>query len=113
MRGLATSRSHNLAVQRNVMKSWKVILLLGGAAAAAFLLVYYLLGRQDESGKLLLSGFVEQQEVHVGSRQGGRVVQVLVEEGDMVRKDQPLVRLDLEDLLARRAGLEADLAREE
>jgi multidrug resistance efflux pump len=95
------------------MKSWKLILLLGGAAAAAFLLVYYLLGRQDESGKLLLSGFVEQQEVHVGSRQGGRVVQVLVEEGEMVRKDQPLVRLDLEDLLARRAGLEADLAREE
>lgn len=95
------------------MKRWKIILLGVGVIAAGALLVYYSLGRQEQNDKLVLSGFVEQQEVHVGSRQGGRVLQLLVEEGDLVQKDQPLVRLDLEDVLARRAGLEADLAREE
>ncbi len=95
------------------MKNWKILLLVIAIVAAGALLVYYSLGRQDGNARLVLSGFVEQQAVHVGSRQGGRVLQVLIEEGDLVQKDQPLVRLDLEDVLARRAGLEADLAREE
>ncbi|HEY2930192.1 MAG TPA: HlyD family efflux transporter periplasmic adaptor subunit [Acidobacteriota bacterium] len=91
------------------MKNWKTILIIAVIAAAA-IVVFYTFARQENPNKLVLSGFVDQQEIHVGSRQGGRVVQVLVEEGSLVQKDQPLVRLDPEDLIARRAALEADLA---
>ena len=53
-------------------------------------------GSGDES---VYSGTIEARDARVGSLVGGRVVAVLVEEGDSVEANQVLVRLD-GDLLA-------------
>jgi multidrug resistance efflux pump len=57
-----------------------------------------------------VSGVVEADEIRLGSRVGGRVSEVLVEEGDLVHKDQDLVRLDEFDLRERLSEAQAHLA---
>ncbi len=54
-----------------------------------------------------VSGFIEAHEIRLGSRVGGRVAKVHVEEGDAVTAGQVLVELDPFDLPARRAEAEA------
>lgn len=49
----------------------------------------------------IVSGFLEADEIRIGSRVGGRVKSVLVEEGDPVAKGQLLVELEPFDLLQR------------
>lgn len=56
---------------------------------------------------LILSGTVEADEIQVGSRVGGRIAEVFVSEGQMVTRDQPLVRFESYDLNARRADAAA------
>jgi len=46
-----------------------------------------------------VSGFIEADETRLGSRVGGRVAEVLVEEGQRVRQGQILVELEPYDLL--------------
>lgn len=62
-----------------------------------------------------VSGFVEADEIRVGSRIGGRVLKVHVAEGQRVRQGETLVELEPFDLLQREqeaamslAALEAD-----
>ncbi|HKG21664.1 MAG TPA: biotin/lipoyl-binding protein, partial [Blastocatellia bacterium] len=45
----------------------------------------YLRGREP-ANTLILSGTVEADEIHVGSKVGGRVAQVLVREGQRVKQ---------------------------
>ncbi len=65
---------------------------------------------QQKSGPLVVSGFVEADEIRVGSRVGGRVLKVLVEEGSLVRKGAALVELEPFDLLERKAESQQLLA---
>lgn len=51
------------------------------------------------------------QHADLAFRTSGRVAQVLVKEGDTVKANQPLVKLDDADLKAALAGAQADLAR--
>ncbi len=51
-------------------------------------------------GRLTAYGTVEVRQVDVASRVGGKVSQVLVDEGDQVKAGQPLVRFDLPELVA-------------
>ena len=60
---------------------------------------------QPGSQTLELPGIVETQEVRLSSKVGGRVLKVLVKEGDVVALGQPLVLLDSSELEARRAQL--------
>ena len=60
----------------------------------AILLVAGLLLSQLRRGPLRVSGFLESDEIRIGSRVGGRVARVLVEEGDRVTRGQPLVELE-------------------
>jgi len=53
---------------------------------------------------LVVSGFIEADEIRLGSRVGGRVLAVHVEEGDAVSKGQVLVELDPFDLKEREAA---------
>jgi multidrug resistance efflux pump len=62
---------------------------------------------------LVFSGTIETREVHVGSKVGGRVEAVLVEEGQEVRADQPLVRFDMADLEAQKGQAEARVAQQQ
>jgi multidrug resistance efflux pump len=61
---------------------------------------------------LLFSGTIETREVRVGSKVGGRVEAVLVQEGQEVQAGQPLVRFDTADLAAQRAQAEARIAQQ-
>ncbi len=61
---------------------------------------------------LLFSGTIETREIRVGSKTGGRVSAVLVEEGQEVKPNDPLVRLDVADWEAQRAQAEAKIAQQ-
>ena len=57
-----------------------------------------------------VSGFLEADEIRVGSRVGGRVAVVHVQEGERVAKDQVLVELEPFDLMERKNQAVATLA---
>ena len=65
---------------------------------------------QRRSGPLKVSGFIETDEIRIGSRVGGRVKSVLVEEGDDVKPGQSLVELEPFQLLEQQAQFRAQLA---
>lgn len=56
------------------------------------------------------SGFIEADEIRLGSRVGGRVARVLVEEGQQVHKGDTLIELEPFDLVERQRQAEAELA---
>lgn len=62
------------------------------------------------SGDLVASGSIEADEVAVASPIGGRIVEIVGEEGEEVAADQLLLRLDQQSLLAQREGLTAAVA---
>jgi multidrug resistance efflux pump len=66
--------------------------------------------KQDQRGdpdQLMVSGTVEAEEVEVGSKVGGRILEVLVPEGASVQKGQLLARFDTAELSARQRLLNA------
>lgn len=63
-----------------------------------------------DEGTLTVSGTIEAHEILVGSKVGGRVAKVHVREGDRVRRGQPLVELEREELEARNAEAAAAVA---
>lgn len=69
-------------------------------AALAAGLGLWIRSRRVRPAGLELSGSIEARDAQVGSLVGGRVLEVLVEEGSAVRLGQPLVRLE-PDLLDR------------
>jgi multidrug resistance efflux pump len=77
----------------------RIVPILIGAAIVAALLLASKWRREP----LKVSGFIEAHEIRLGSRVGGRVAKVLVQEGDVVRAGQVLVELEPFDLLAREA----------
>src|SRR5579864_1004274 len=87
----------------------RIVPLLVLCLAFALALFY----SQHRSGPLRVSGFVETDEIRIGSRVGGRVKSVLVEEGDQVKKGQPLVELEPFQLLEQLAQARAQLAEAE
>lgn len=76
------------------------------AACAVAALVY----SQYRRVPLQVSGFVESYEIRIGSRIGGRVQRVLIEEGASVQKGDLLVALEPFDLNERRAQAQSELA---
>jgi multidrug resistance efflux pump len=62
---------------------------------------------------MVLPGVVEIQEVRLGSKVGGRVREVRVLEGDVVKAGEPLVVLDVSELEAQRAQWKARLRADE
>jgi multidrug resistance efflux pump len=79
------------------------------AAAAAW---KYFSGLED-SDRFVLSGTIEADEIHVGSRISGRVAAVLVKEGQEVKQGEPLIRFESYDLDAKRADASAAVAQAE
>ena len=75
------------------------------------LLVAALWWSQDRNDTLVVSGFVEADQIRLGSRLGGRVGVVYVEEGDRVDAGATLLELEPFDLGEQRAGATAELAR--
>lgn len=80
------------------------VVLLAGAAVAVVLHLFH--GR---GSGLEYSGTVECREIEVGSKIGGRVTEVGVEEGDQVKAGAVLVRFESNDLNAQRLQAEAEV----
>ncbi len=70
-------------------------------------LIGILLYSQLTPEPLKVSGYIEADEIRLGSRVGGRVQSVHIDEGDVVQPGQLLVELAPYDLLERRAEAEA------
>ena len=66
-------------------------------------------GGPDEAATKIY-GNVEVREVELGFRVGGRIAQVLVDEGDKVTPGQELARLDAQPIRDRLAGADAKVA---
>lgn len=79
-------------------KRWLLLPLLLAA------LLFGLRWSQTRSEPFHVSGFLEADEIRVGSRVGGRVAKVLVDEGSSVAPGEVLVELEPFDLLERKAG---------
>lgn len=77
----------------------RVLAFLAVAASLTGLLIY----SQRRHEPLRVSGFVEADEIRVGSRVGGRVSEVLCDEGQKVTPGQVLIRLETYDLASRLA----------
>jgi multidrug efflux pump subunit AcrA (membrane-fusion protein) len=65
--------------------------------------------RQSSRARYEYSGTVETREIEAGSKVGGRVTEVPVEEGRFVRGGALLVRFEADDLIARRTQALAQL----
>jgi HlyD family secretion protein len=85
-------------------------LIIGGAiallAVVAIWIVFALIGRH---GRYEYSGTVETREIQIGSKVGGRVTSVSVEEGQIVKAGTTLVRFECDELKAQRAQAQASL----
>jgi HlyD family secretion protein len=84
---------------RNVIIGLLVIALLGGAARAVGA---YLQAQNAEDGALTASGFVEAVKIEVSPELSGKVVAVLVAEGDSVQAGEEMLRIDDSLLQAQR-----------
>jgi HlyD family secretion protein len=82
-----------------------VILLLLGAVAT-----WRYVGAREPANRLTLSGTIEADEIHVGSKVSGRIAEVLVKEGQEVRQGQALLRFESYDLDAKRNDAVAAIA---
>jgi multidrug resistance efflux pump len=79
------------------------VVLIGAAVGVLF-------WQQSQQGEFFVSGVIEADDMRVGSRVGGRVEKVWVEEGDRVEAGTPLVSLAPYDLAERMAQARATLA---
>src|SRR5581483_5994965 len=86
--------------------------LLAFVAVGAAATVKYFTSRAA-TDRLVLSGNIEADEIHIGSKLGGRISEVLVREGQEVKQGDPLIRFEAYDLTARRADAEAAVAQAE
>jgi HlyD family secretion protein len=84
--------------------------ILGFAALAILILAGWLIHSCATSKNVFIySGTVETREIQIGSKVGGRVTQVPVEEGQAVKAGDLLVRFESDDLKAQRAQAQAQL----
>jgi HlyD family secretion protein len=79
--------------RRVVLISLGVLVVIGAAAAGIFFFLRPA-SAQPRADDLTASGFIEAEEVTIAPELGGRVIELLVEEGDVVTPTQVLARLD-------------------
>ncbi len=73
--------------------------------------VFWFVNRPDPNAPLVLYGNVDIREVQLAFRQGGRISDMRVDEGDAVTEGQTLALLDSEPLREALTSAEADIAR--
>jgi HlyD family secretion protein len=89
--------------------TWKYIVVSGVVLAVVAVGVGFFWPFGTDRTKLRLPGVVEIQEVHLGSKVGGRVKDVKVQEGDLVEPGRLLVVIDLPELKAQLQQAQARL----
>ena len=66
-------------------------------------------GGQAQTDKKVEWGRADAKEIDVNSKVAGRVVELLVKEGDEVKEGQVIARIDKRDLEAQKAQYEANI----
>ena len=87
------------------MRKFVILIVIGAAGLAGWL--YWQQGRR---APFVVSGFVEADGIRVGSRVGGRVARVDVDEGATVTTGQPLYELEPFDLREKLAEAKSESA---
>jgi multidrug resistance efflux pump len=82
-----------------------VVLLLVGAVAT-----WKYVSARKPADQIALSGTIEADEVHVGSKVSGRIAAVLVKEGQEMKQGQAIIRFESYDLDAKRDDAIAAIA---
>lgn len=85
----------------------RIVLLIIVLAAAV---IGWLFWTQTRAWPLIVSGFIEADEIRVGSRVGGRVSEVLAAEGQTLKAGDLLYRIDPFDLRETLAQAQSELA---
>jgi multidrug resistance efflux pump len=93
------------SVRGNRMK--RRILIVGVAAAALIAIIWGIFAWVAQRGRYDYSGTIETREIQIGSKIGGRVTQVPVEEGQIVKAGTVLVRFEYDELKAQRSQAQA------
>lgn len=93
--------------RRTILYGVLFLMLLGVAAAWKYL------SDRDSANKIVLSGTIEADEIHVGSKVSGRIEAVPVKEGQEVKQGDVIIRFERFDLDARHADAVAALAQAE
>ena len=83
------------------------ILIAGAAAALLIAVIWGVFAWMAHRSRFDYSGTVETREIQIGSRIGGRVTAVHVEEGQMVKSGTVLVEFECDELKAQRAQAQA------
>ena len=84
--------------------------IIGGIVAATLLVILWIIYAWHAYARRFdYSGTVETREIQIGSKIGGRVTVVPVEEGQLVKAGAPLVLFECDELKAERAQAEASL----
>ena len=78
-----TRAADETGVRRTASMKKRIVLVLVLAAAVAVGGYVFMGARRDSGSQLQFSGTVETREIQVGSKVGGRVTAVLVEEGQL------------------------------
>jgi HlyD family secretion protein len=71
---------------------------------------FYFRNGKDMEGKIFISGNIEATEIDLSFRLSGQIVSLPIEEGDRLKKNQVVSKLDIDTLLAQKGAAEADLA---
>jgi HlyD family secretion protein len=86
-------------------------LVIAGVAAAGIAAgIWLVMAWAGRRGRSDYSGTVETREIQIGSKVGGRVTEVPVEEGQTVKAGTTLVRFECDELKAQQTQAEAALA---
>jgi HlyD family secretion protein len=85
------------------------IVFIGGAVLLLVTVIWAMSAWIAHRGRYEYSGTVETREIQIGSKVGGRVTEVPVEEGQIVKAGTVLVRFECDELKAQRAKAQAAL----
>ncbi|HUN86905.1 MAG TPA: HlyD family efflux transporter periplasmic adaptor subunit [Terracidiphilus sp.] len=89
------------------MNRRRATIALGVLALIATIWVIYAL--VERNARFVYSGTIETREIEIGSKIGGRVIEVPVEEGQTVKAGDVLVRFECDELKAQRAQAAAQV----
>ncbi len=92
-------------MQKRYLNALAVLVLTGITALLSSCTTTGFGFKRDDA--LLFSGTIETREIRVGSKVGGRVQEVLVQEGQQVDAGQALVRFDMAELQAQKLQAQA------
>ena len=89
------------------------IVLIAVVAAAAMIAGYFYWNASSDSRAIVISGVIEADDIHVGSKIGGRVLKVVAKRGQTVKAGETLVLLEPKDIDASYAEAQAGLRQAE